>query len=908
MDRVKVAAGSVQNLEMVFDDLQTLVNGNLKKRIDALTGSGTFGVINALENGVQVASDLSLKIAVTDVNSLGISMQPGVGLLSDGGILLAEAGLTTTLDAIYSGTIAANTYYQISLKYLEVGTDPVIAQNAFYFDKAGLTPYAERFSRWSDSYELVAYLRTESVDITNGADEIPLAIVKTGTVPTKIVDGPYTYQDIDELRSATDNAIDIRKDHTYRLDHNVLNDALLVFKDRDSIGTNKINGAVEVVGLTTTTLDANGVSNLFTTNISGLLTVVNTTSSYAKIKSGDTYTAGILFEDTAGSRGYVSFDYNHKFLIGFANTLSVEGDGPSTPPATPTFVMTSDGYLGNYFSPTVELDLKNTAINSDETSIKLSHVPSVASSSTIFKFGVGSTGGIEYGRGYFQPITYDRPLEFLNLAGNYVFKLDNANRKAYAYSLEVEGTIDLSAVTATLITADTLTTTLANVTTANVTFMTLSGLAVSSNDVSNIDLPGTSSTEFRVGVGSNEYPLGRPVLLQDPDVNIPNNFRIYDVSPTDDRRESHSYIHLKWNWDGLNGIKQNDDEVLLNIYTTTGELLNLTSGAATIRQFYFSSSGNLYEISSYNASTRVVTLASNYTGADIISDTYPAKIIDPNVSFYTVRAIELHQDIIGLSKRASTTLLDYDNIALDPEHVMKLELNKRWSISIKAGNRAYSSPYVTMIPGTYDPDHFAGGQGIKGYSSPHHNVLPFIDGATGLSTPSMTLTSTAFGFKIDIEGWESDSRDTSPHEFEIGYTTLSGITWENSAFSTTKKSGATFVRTVNRTLQVSTNKSTTWTVGVRPIQNNQPVGIPILSIVLSGGGGIVPSDSIVVGPMGFSVLVAGGVLYSGLTADNYTISGTYNELWGENTLAGSTITVGSEESSILANTLRFEES
>jgi hypothetical protein len=172
----------------------------------------------------------------------------------------------------------------------------------------------------------------------------------------------------------------------------------------------------------------------------------------------------------------------------------------------------------------------------------------------------------------------------------------------------------------------------------------------------------------------------------------------------------------------------------------------------------------------------------------------------------------------------------------------------------------------------------------------------------------MTLTSTAYGFKIDIEGWETDSRDTSPHEFEIGYTTLSGITWENSAFSTTKKSGTTFVRTVNRTLQVSTNESTTWTVGVRPIQNNQPVGTPILSTILSGGGGIVPSDSIVIGPVNFNTVVTSGIIVGEITTDLYTISGTNNELWGEETLAGLAITVGSEESSILANTLRFEES
>ena len=45
MDRVKVPSGSIQKLETVFDDLQTLVHGNLNKRVDAITGQ--YGVFNA---------------------------------------------------------------------------------------------------------------------------------------------------------------------------------------------------------------------------------------------------------------------------------------------------------------------------------------------------------------------------------------------------------------------------------------------------------------------------------------------------------------------------------------------------------------------------------------------------------------------------------------------------------------------------------------------------------------------------------------------------------------------------------------------------------------------------------------------------------------------------------------------
>jgi len=909
MDRVKVPSGSIQKLEDVFDDTQTLVHGNLNKRIDAITG--TYGTLNALINEAQASTSTGLKLSVTNVNTQTMTIQPGVALLADGSIILLETAYTFELADAYSDTIATNTYYQIHLKYKEVGTDPIVAQNAFFFDRAGLTPYSERFSRWSDSFEVVAYVRTPSVDINVPEDEIPLAIVQTATVASKFTDGNYTFQDVSELRSAEDNVIDIRKDYTFRINHNMLNDQVVLFKDRDSLGTNKVTGSVEFGGLYTSTLTASGISNLSTTNVSGILTVDNAGVSYVEIKSGNTYNAGIVYSDTAGQRGYTVFDYNHNYIIGFTTSFA-EGDSgaePNTPP-TPSFVATSNGYFGNYLTPTVELDLKNYSTSADGTTVKLSHVPSTASESTIFNIGVESVGAADpnYGRGYIQPVTYNRPFEFLNLAGNYVLNIDNTNRKVYAYSLEVPSTSTLSVATITTATVSELTATDATLTTIDAGYVTLSGLSVDNNDVSNFNLPGTASTEFRVGVGSAEYPTGRAVVLADPDVNTPSNFRIYDVSPTNDRKETKSYVHFKWNWDGLNGTKSGTDEVVLNATTTTGETLNLTSGAATIRQFYFSSTGNLYDIDSYDAATRTVTLAENWDAGDIISDTYPAKIVDPNVEYYTIRCIEQDVDTNGLTKRAIIVTLDYDNIALDPEHVMKLELNKKWSISIKAGNKAHSSPYVTMLPGAYDPDHAAGGQSSTGYSSPFYNRLPYIDGATGLSTPSMTLTSTAYGFKLDIEGWEGDTRDVSPHEFEVGYTVLSGITWENSSYSTTKKSGATFIRTVNRTLQISTNQSTTWTVGVRPLQNNQPVGTPILGIVQSGGGGIVPQDSIVVGPFDFNIVVSSGIIVqSGTYTDQYVISGTNNELWTENSLAGLTIFTGTEETEILSNTLRFTE-
>ncbi len=125
----------------------------------------------------------------------------------------------------------------------------------------------------------------------------------------------------------------------------------------------------------------------------------------------------------------------------------------------------------------------------------------------------------------------------------------------------------------------------------------------------------------------------------------------------------------------------------------------------------------------------------------------------------------------------------------------------------------------------------------------------------------------------------------------------------------TRKSGTTFLRTVNRTLQISTNRSAEWTVGVRPIQNNHPVGTPIFATVLSGGGGVPPNDSLVVGPMYFSIIVTSGIIVNQDVGNTYIVSGLNNEMWGEDSLAGEAIIIdGLTETRILSNTLRFEES
>lgn len=908
MDRIKVPSGSIQKLETVFDDLQTLVDGNLSKKIDAITGG--YGVLNALRSGEQDLLSTGLRLRSTS-QGLGLFIEPGVALLNNGKILLIENSYNFLLNNVYSGTITGSSFYQINLKWKEVGTDPITAMNAFMFDKAGLTPYAERFTRWSDSYVAVAYLRTEGVAISTPEDEIPLGIIQTLT-STQIDDVTFTFQDPTGTYTAIDEVVDLRKNNTYRLNTDVLDDQLLLFKDRSSIGANKINGSVEATGFLSNTITVSGISTLSTTNINNVLSVTspNSVSSYININSGALSSGVIIFKDnlyTAGRyRGYIGFDTNLRYVVGFENPI-YSPDEPDYVPGSQRLVVTSAGYIGNYNFPTTDLDIKNTSTSSSSTVFKLSHVPATASNSTIFKLGVEYTGGSTYGRGLIQPVTYNRPFEFLNLAGEYVFKLDNTNRKVYAYALEVDTTTTLATTAASTIQSGSLSVS-GNTVLKTVTaeYLTVSGLYVSSSNASNTFLTGTSSTEFRVGVGSQEYPSGRLVKLEDPDVETPANFRIYDVSPYPDERTSSSNITFKWNWDGLDGIKQNTYEVVLNSVTVTGEVLNLTRGQAIIRYFYFTSSGNKYEITDYDPSTRTVTLAIPYSVTnDTISDTYPAKIIDKHATSYVLRAVNTRYVTGG----GPTYSLDNIDLINNPAYMLSLPLGFNYSFALKSKNASYSSPFVTMQAGSYNPDHVSGGQGNVGYSAPFNNTLPYIDGAC--SPGSLTLTPTSYGFRLDIEGWESENTETSPHEFEVGYTTLSGITWENSSFSTTRKSGATFLRTTNRTLQITTTESTEWTVGARPIQNNQPVGVPISSSVVTGGGGELPPDTIVFSVGISNPVISGVVAYDVLntftppSTSNFAVVPSNGYIYGNGTLTGNIVTINSQNPRIIENKLIY---
>jgi len=194
-------------------------------------------------------------------------------------------------------------------------------------------------------------------------------------------------------------------------------------------------------------------------------------------------------------------------------------------------------------------------------------------------------------------------------------------------------------------------------------------------------------------------------------------------------------------------------------------------------------------------------------------------------------------------------IIELDNsFIIDPSFMTKVELNKQWFMGIRGINPDNQTDEVTMPSGIYDPDHAPGGQAVTPYATPFTNTLPNIS-----SAGSLTLDGTAFGFNATIGGFsaEGDFQNTA-HEFELAYSTNSGVSFNNDSFSQ-------HLMTSDRLVSISSNVPANYYVRLRAIQNKQAVSTELLSAVVAGGGGIPPGDQILV-QVPIDILVISGTV------------------------------------------------
>jgi len=171
MDRVKYPSGSEVKIETLIDNVQTKAYSNLKKRLEHLIGS--YG-LNLTVTNDSIPSTTDFETTTTAAGAT-ISVAPGTALTDASSYIKTSSAITT------SNLGASNTAngYAVILTYLETGSDPVKALNAFVFDKLG-SQSLNRNTVFSDSVSLsLQEITTDITTLKSGltSDQIVISAV-----------------------------------------------------------------------------------------------------------------------------------------------------------------------------------------------------------------------------------------------------------------------------------------------------------------------------------------------------------------------------------------------------------------------------------------------------------------------------------------------------------------------------------------------------------------------------------------------------------------------------------------------------------------------------------------------------------------------------------------------------------
>ncbi len=382
-----------------------------------------------------------------------------------------------------------------------------------------------------------------------------------------------------------------------------------------------------------------------------------------------------------------------------------------------------------------------------------------------------------------------------------------------------------STISATL-TADVISSPVANVTaltTVGRTILTYPELTT---------ISGIENLTFKIGVGTLNGGAGVNVLTE---ASLPTtliNLRLYDVKPTENKNETKSYIHLKWNYDDINGT-DNGGGTFLVTGLLGGGTLDESSANIVDKYFYFPETGNTYLVTAWDNTTKVATLT-GYAGEVPTIPDYAVRLID-GATGYQLK-VRSDSDTSGTLTEFNKTNTKYETLdtsfVYNPQFSTKLDLGVAHWIQLRSQNSTTYGGYQLMASGIYDPDHSPGGQDEQSYGQPFVNNLPYLtdDGTS-------TLEQRANGFNVTIGGWTNGSDiDQTAHEFEIGWST-SAVDFEDKVGTSTQVSS-------DRNVDVTTNASSNWNVSVRPLQNKSVVGLTKDGSVTSGVAGSEPEMSL----------------------------------------------------------------
>lgn len=338
------------------------------------------------------------------------------------------------------------------------------------------------------------------------------------------------------------------------------------------------------------------------------------------------------------------------------------------------------------------------------------------------------------------------------------------------------------------------------------------------DDNGNVNIEGTTSEEFRVGIGSLNNGAGLPVSLVEDAPTRPNRLRVYSQNTNPVLGEFKNLVTLRWNWTNLVIDQVSGNTITFESENSDDEDINLNDEVIG-KLLYFPNSDNSYEIITRNGN--------DITVEDFGSESGTCRIIDKHAKGYILSIIDL----------TSNEFYSVDlplNFVKNPQLTKGFHVNHEFSISIRATT----------------------GTGIFTETS----EIPNFDNSwkSTVTAGGLELQADAQGFKVTITGFDG------AHNKEITYSTIDfqeivdagqfGEENLNDLLNNITNYDNIFREHISgRTAHISSGVPTRYFVAVRPLVNGVPANTVneqdsniAIGQVVSGGGGLTPEEDIII--------------------------------------------------------------
>lgn len=236
MKKTRIPNGSKVNFETSVDNIQLDSYANLTNRIKLLFATG--GVFFT-QSGDVLNTELSLGLAN---GNTGLSIAAGKALDTTGNFYELEQ---TTIS---NASTRADGFYIISLKYKELGSNPVQISNGFAYDPLGNGALSKK-TRFADSYDMVYTAYTGNISaLSVPVGEIYLGMVRVVSNAFVATDWSGSYPG-SGVTSATGGVFDLR--YLNRLTLNIdqlISDKKVLFLDRNYLGDLAVTNNIQMDG------------------------------------------------------------------------------------------------------------------------------------------------------------------------------------------------------------------------------------------------------------------------------------------------------------------------------------------------------------------------------------------------------------------------------------------------------------------------------------------------------------------------------------------------------------------------------------------------------------------------------------------------------------------------------------